>query len=166
MIKTDSGLALMTFKLNRNNLSFWKLILLGVIIPFFVLPFIHYHPETEHSHSEGADVHQHQGRYHYTTLEAYAHLVNGHFSDHDLDDRFHHSNIPEEQDEDDSGFFILAKNSKSFKQGLTFNQFGHASLILIPNTRVAASTGSEPIFFKSRTSESPHSSRSPPHVIL
>ena len=156
----------MTFKRGRKILSLRKLILLGVIIPFFVLPFIHFHPETAHSHSEDADVHQHPGRYHSATLEAYAHLVNGHFSNHELDDHFHHSNLPEEQDEDDSGFFILAKNFKSFKQGLTFNQIGYASHFLIPDTRVTFSSGSEPTFFKSRSSESPHSSRSPPYVIL
>ena len=156
----------MTFRFNRKNLSLWKLILLGIVIPLFLLPFIHYHPETTHSPFEQVEAHKHQGRYHSATLEAYAHLVNGHFSNHELDDHFHHSHSSEEYDESDSGFFILAKYSKPFKQGLTFKQVGHPVRFEISNPLVSVLTGSETISFPLRSSKSPHSSRSPPFVIL
>ncbi len=142
----------MTFRWNRKNSGLWKSILLGIIIPFFLLPFIHYHPETAHSHSEDADAHQHQGRYHSATLEAYAHLVNGHFSNHELDDHFHHAHSSEEYDESDSGFFILAKYSKPFKQGLTFKQVGHPIRFEISNPLIFILTSSETTSFQPRLS--------------
>ena len=156
----------MTFRFNRKNLGLWKLILLGIAIPLFLLPFIHYHPETTHSHLGQAEAHQHQGRYHSATLEAYAHLVNGHFSDQELEDHFHHSHSSEDYDENESGFFTLAKYSKPFKQGLTFKPVGHPVRIEISNHLVSVLPRSETISLPSRLSRSPHSSRSPPFVIL
>lgn len=73
----------MTFRFNKKFMELWKVALLGVIISFFLLPFIHYHPETNHSHSEQTEAHSHNGRYHSATIEANAHLVNGHFSNVD-----------------------------------------------------------------------------------
>ena len=140
------------------------MIFLGIIIPLFLLPFIHYHPETEHRHDEGADFHQHQGRYHSATLEAYAHLVNGHFSNHEFDNHFHHSHSSEDEDENDSEYFVLTKNSKSFKQGLVFKQdFSHFEfsdpLVNVPvSTRV--------ILFQSRLGRSLPPARSPPALFL
>ena len=156
----------MTFRWNRKNSGLWKSILLGIIIPFFLLPFIHYHPETAHSHSKDADAHQHQGRYHSATLEAYAHLVNGHFSNQELDNHFHHSHSSEENDENDSAFFVLAKYSKPLKQGLTFQLVGHPIRFETSNLLVSVSVDSEIISFQSRFSGSPHSSRSPPTFLI
>ncbi len=98
------------------------MVVFWVIVPLFLLPFIHYHPENVHRHDEHSDFHQHQGRYHSATLEAYAHLVGGYFSSHEQDDHFHHSHSSEEEGENDSEYFILVKSSKSFKEGLIFNQ--------------------------------------------
>jgi len=152
----------MTFRMNRKNSRL--LILLGIIIPLFLLPFIHYHPETTHSHDEHTDAHQHQGRYHSTTLEAYAHLVAGHFSNDELDDHFHHAHSSETEGEDDTDFYVLAKNSKPFKQGLVVTpdsshfEFSHA-LVFVP-------LGSETVSTQSRFSRSPYSPRSPPSLFL
>jgi|FLOH01.1.fsa_nt_gi hypothetical protein len=154
----------MTFRINRKNSSWWKLIFLGIVVPLFLLPFIHYHPETIHRYEELADAHQHQARYHSTTLEAYAHLVGGHFSNPELDDHFHHAHSSETESVDDTDFFILAKDSKSFKQGLvvtpgsSHGEFYHA-LVFVP-------LGSETVSFKSRLSRSPYSPRSPPSLFL
>jgi hypothetical protein len=87
-----------------------------------LLPFVYYHPETEHRHDEAADAHQHQGRYHSASLEAYAHLVNGHFLNDELYNIFHHLHSSKDEDENDSEYFVLTKNLKSFKQGLIFKQ--------------------------------------------
>ncbi len=154
----------MTFKMNKKNSGLWKLIFLGIIIPLFLLPFIHYHPETEHRHDEASDAHKHQGRYHSATLEAYAHLVNGHFSNHELDNHFHHSHSSEDEDENDSEYFALTKNSKSFKQGLVFKEnFSHFeysdSLVYVP-----VSSGS--VSFQSRLGRSLPPARSPPALFL
>lgn len=140
------------------------MIFLGIIIPLFLLPFVHYHPETEHRHDEAADAHQHQGRYHSATLEAYAHLVNGHFSNDELDNHFHHSHSSEDEDENDSEYFVLTKNSKSFKQGLVFKQ--DSSHFEFSNSLVFVPIGSETVSFQSRFRSSPNPSRAPPSLFL
>ena len=153
----------MTFQ-NIKNTRLWKLIFLGIIIPLFLFPFIHYHPETEHRHDEAEDVHQHQGRYHSATLEAYALLVNWHFSNDELDNHFHHSQSSEDEDENDSEYFVLTKNSKSFKQGLVFKQ--DSSHFEFSNPLVFVPIGSETISFPSRFRSSPNPSRAPPLLSL
>ena len=127
-----------------------------------MLPFVHYLPETEHSHDEAADAHQYQGRYHSATLEAYAHLINGHFLNDELHNIFDHSNSSE--DENDSEYFILTKNFKSFKQGLVFKQdsthFEFSNpLVLVP---IDSEIVSLPSHFQSR----PNPSRAPPLLFL
>jgi hypothetical protein len=156
----------MNFRFNRKNSVLRKWILLGIAIPLFLLPFIHYHPETSHSHHELEEAHQHEGRYHSATLEAYAHLVNGHFSDRELDDHFHHSHSSEDYDDSDSGFYTLAKTSKSFKQDLVSKQPVYASSLGYSSIRIFSPTDLETLFFKTLLSRSSHSSRSPPPLYL
>ena len=133
----------------------------------FILFPSHYHPETTHGHIGQAEDHQHSGRYHSATLEAYAHLVDEHFSNHKLDDDFHHPHSSEENEESDSSFFTLVKNSKPFKQGLTFKQVGHPTTRFeISNPLVSAPVDSKNTFLQSRFSGSPHSSRSPPALLI
>jgi hypothetical protein len=93
-----------------------------------LLPFVHYLPETEHSHDEVADAHQHQERYHYATLEVYAHLINGHFFNKA---RQYFSPFHCSEDENGSEYFFLNKNFKSFKQSGSHFEFSN-SLVLIP----------------------------------
>ena len=152
----------MTFQINRKNSGLWKLVFLGIILPLFLLPFIHYHPETEHRHDEHAEAHSHQGRYHSAALEAYAHLVNGHFSSHELDDHFHHSHSPEE--ESDSDYFVLAKSSKSFKQGLVFKE--NSSHFEFSDSRTTVPVSLEIVSFRSRLGISLPPARSPPALFL
>lgn len=156
----------MAFRFNRKSSGLWRLILLGIAIPLLLFPFIHYHPETTHSHTNQVEDHQHPGRYHSATLEAYAHLVNGHFANRELDDHFHHSHSSEENEENDSGFFTLAKNFKSIKQSLIFKEVGHPLRFKFSNPLVFVPAGSETTSFQSRFSRSPHSSRSPPAFII
>ena len=156
----------MTFRFNRKSSGLWRLILLGIAIPLLLLPFIHYHPETTHSHTNQVEDHQHPGRYHSATLEAYAHLVNGHFANRELDDHFHHSHSSEENEENNSGFFTLAKNFKSIKQSQIFKQVGHPLRFEFSSPLVFVPAGSETTSFQSRFSRSPHSSRSPPAFII
>ena len=152
----------MTLHNMGKNTGLWKLIFLGIIIPLFLLPFVHYHPETEHRHDEAADAHQHQGRYHSTTLETYAHLVNEHFLNDELDNIFHHSHSSE--DEDNSEYFILTKNFKSFKQGLVFKQ--DSSHFELSNPLVFVPIGSKTVSLPSRFKSSPNPSRAPPMLFL
>lgn len=156
----------MTFRFNRKNWSLWRLVLLGIAIPLFLLPFIHYHPATTHNNVEHADQHQHEGRYHSSTLEAYAHLVNGHFSDRELDDHFHNSHSSEDYDESDSEIFTLAKTPKSFKQNLVFKQVGHSSPFEYFDPLVSIAVNSETATLILQPSSRPHSSRSPPVLFL
>ncbi len=140
------------------------MVLLGIIIPLFLLPFIHYHPETEHRHDEHAEAHSHQGRYHSAALEAYAHLVNGHFPSHELDGHFHHSHSSEEESDNDSDYFVLAKSSKSFKQGLVFKENSSHFEYSDPLVYVPVSSGS--VSFQSRLGRSLPPARSPPALFL
>ncbi len=153
----------MTFRMDKKISGLWKLISLGVVVPLFLLPFIHYHPEIEHLHDEHADAHQHQGRYHSATLEAYAHFVNGYFANDKLDDHFHHSHSSE--DEDDSNYFSVAKNSKSFKQELVFKQ-DSSQRFEFSDPLVFVPVGFETVSFQSRFRRSPNSSRAPPTLFL
>ncbi len=155
----------MTFRLNKKKFGLWKLIYLGIIVPLFLLPFVHYHPETTHRHDEQADAHQHPGRYHSATLEAYAHLVNGHFSNNELDGHFHHSHSSEDDsDENDSEYFLLAKISKSLKQGLVFKQ--NSSHFEISKPLVFVPIALETVPLLSRLSRSLPPARSPPGLFL
>lgn len=142
------------------------MILLGIVIPFFVLPFIHYHPETTHSHSEHADTHQHEGRYHSTTLEAYAHLLNGHFSDPELENHFHHSHSSEEQNESDTGFYVLAKSAKSIKQGLILKHAVNLPRFEVSSFLVSGPIDDETIPPHLRFNRNPNSSRAPPSLFI
>ena len=144
----------MTLHINEKNTGLWKLIFLGVIIPLFLLPFVHYHPETEHRHDEAENAHQHQGRYHSATLEAYAHLVNGHFLNDELDNNFHQTHSSEDEDENGSKYFVLTKNFKSFKQGLVFKQ--DSSLFEFSNPLVLVPIGSETVLLPSHFKNSPN----------
>ena len=154
----------MTLHMIGKNTGLWKLIFLGIVITIFLLPFIHYHPETEHSHNEATDAHQHQGRYHSATLEAYAHLVNGHFLNDELDNHFHHSHSSEDESEHDSEYFVLTKNFKSFKHGLVFKQ--DSSHIEFSNPLIFVPIGSEIVSLPSRFKSSPNPSRAPPLLFL
>jgi hypothetical protein len=154
----------MTLHINGKNTGLWKLIILGIIIPLFLLPFVHYHPETEHRHDEAADAHQHQGRYHSATLEAYAHLVNGHFLNDELDNQFHHSHSSENEDENGSAYFVLNKNLKSFKHGLVFKQ--DSSHFEFSNPLVFIPIDSEIFSLPSRFKSSPNPSRAPPVLFV
>jgi hypothetical protein len=148
--------------MNGNSTGLWKLIFLGIIISLFLLPYVYYHPESEHRHDETTDAHQHQGRYHIATLEAYAHLVNGRFLNDELDNNFHHSHSSE--DENDSEYFVLTKNFKSFKQGLVFKQ--DSSHFEFSNPLVLVPVGSETVSLPSYFKSSPNPSRAPPLLFL
>jgi hypothetical protein len=154
----------MIFKKNRKNTRLWKLIFLGIIIPLFLLPFIHYHSETEHHFNESAVAHQHQGRYHSVTLEAYVHLINGHFSNGELDNHFHNSHSSKDEEENDSKYIVLTNNFKSFKQGLVFKQdYAHFEF---SNPLVFVPIVSETLPLPSRFESRPNSSRAPPLLFL
>ena len=152
----------MTCRINRMSSNLWRLILLGFAIPLLLLPFTHYHPDTSHSHAENTDPHQHEGRYHSAALEAYVHLINGHFSDHELDDHFHHANSSDDYDESDSDFFTLAKTSKSLKQDSVSQQIDPSSPFQYSNPLVAVPNGYEVLSFNWQFNRSLPPSRSPP----
>lgn len=135
-------------------------------VQFTFLPSHHYHPETTHSHGEHAKVHKHQGGFHAETLEAYAHMVKGHFSDPELDDHFHHSHSADDHEETDSGNLILLKHASPLKEGLVFKQLGYLSPFEFTSSLNSVSASSETIASQSRWNRSPNSSRSPPYVIL
>ena len=149
----------MTLYMNGKNTGLLKLIFQGSYFRYFLLLFVHYLPETEHSHDEAADAHQYQGRYHSATLEAYAHLINGNYLKDELHNIFHHSHSSEDEDENDSEYFVLAKNFKSFKQGLVFKQ--DSSHFEFSNPLILVPIGSETVSLPSHFKSSPNPSRAP-----
>ena len=152
----------MTCRINRISSGLWRLILLGVAVPFLLLPFIHYHPEASYSYSENTHQHQHEGRYHSASLEAYVHLINGHFSNYELDDHFHSSHSSDDYDEGDSEFFTLAKTSKSLKQDPVSKQIEHFLPFQNSNPLVTVLNGTETLSFAWQFNRSLPPTRSPP----
>ena len=109
-------------------------------------------------------MHQHQGRYHSATLETNARLVSGHFLNEELDNNFHHSHSSEDEGKNDSEYFLLTKNFKSFKQELVFKQ--DSSHFEFLNPLVLVPIGSETVSLPSHFQGSPNPSCAPPLLFL
>ena len=90
-------------------------LLVSVIgIQFLLLPFYHFHPDHQHSHSGELPSHQHNAYFHSIELDSIAHLTHAH--DHNSAD--HHSQHSENNGEGDSGVELnneTLKSKDSFK---------------------------------------------------
>ena len=64
-------------------------------IQFLLLPFYHFHPDHQHSHSGGLPSHQHNAYFHSIELDSIAHLTHAH--DHNSAD--HHSENNDDENE-------------------------------------------------------------------
>ena len=91
-------------------------------IQFLLLPFYHFHPDHQHSHSGGLPSHQHNAYFHSIELDSIAHLTHAH--DHNSAD--HHSQHSENNGEGDSGVELnneTLKSKDSFKVLKIFSTF-------------------------------------------
>ena len=90
-------------------------------IQFLALPFYHFHPDTQHSHS-GESSHHHNAYFHSIELESIVHLTHSH--DHNLAN--HHSQHSENSTEGDQGVELnneTLKSKDSFKFLKVFSTF-------------------------------------------
>ena len=91
-------------------------------IQFLALPFYHFHPDHQHSHSGELPSHQHNAYFHSIELDSIAHLTHAH--DHNSAD--HHSQHSENTGAGDSGVELnneTLKSKDSFKVLKIFSTF-------------------------------------------
>ena len=96
----------------RKFNSYLVLLVSVIGIQFLLLPFYHFHPDHQHSHSGGLPSHQHNAYFHSIELDSIAHLTHAH--DHNSAD--HHS----ENNDDETGLKVdlnkvTLKSKNSFK---------------------------------------------------
>ncbi len=104
----------------RKFNSYLVLLVSVIGIQFLLLPFYHFHPDHQHSHSGGLPSHQHNAYFHSIELDSIAHLTHAH--DHNSAD--HHSENNDDENElkvDLNKVTLKSKNSfKVLKVFFTF----------------------------------------------
>ena len=106
----------------RKFNSYLVLLVSVIGIQFLLLPFYHFHPDHQHSHSGELPSHQHNAYFHSIELDSIAHLTHAH--DHNSAD--HHSQHSENNGESDSGVELnneTLKSKDSFKVLKIFSTF-------------------------------------------
>ena len=106
----------------RKFNSYLVLLVSVIGIQFLLLPFYHFHPDHQHSHSGDLPSHQHNAYFHSIELDSIAHLTHAH--DHNSAD--HHSQHSENNGEGDSGVELnneTLKSKDSFKLLKIFSTF-------------------------------------------
>ena len=106
----------------RKFNSYLVLLVSVIGIQFLLLPFYHFHPDHQHSHSGELPSHQHNAYFHSIELDSIAHLTHAH--DHNSAD--HHSQHSENNGEGDSGVELnneTLKSKDSFKVLKIFSTF-------------------------------------------
>jgi hypothetical protein len=109
--------------MRRRVLKFnsYLVLLVSVIgIQFLLLPFYHFHPDHQHSHSGGLPSHQHNAYFHSIELDSIAHLTYGH--DHNSVDHHSKNNDDETELKIDLNKVTL-KSKNSFKVLKVFSTF-------------------------------------------
>ena len=89
-------------------------------IQFLLLPFYHFHPDHQHSHSGGLPSHQHNAYFHSIELDSIAHLTHAH--DHNSADHHSENNDDENELKVDLNKVTL-KSKNSFKVLKVFSTF-------------------------------------------
>ena len=106
----------------RKFNSYLVLLVSVIGIQFLLLPFYHFHPDHQHSHSGELPSHQHNAYFHSIELDSIAHLTHAH--DHNSAD--HHSQHSENNGEGDSAVELnneTLKSKDSFKVLKIFSTF-------------------------------------------
>ena len=89
-------------------------------IQFLALPFYHFHPDHQHSHSGELPSHQHNAYFHSIELDSIAHLTHAH--DHNSADHHSENNDDENELKVDLNKVTL-KSKNSFKVLKVFSTF-------------------------------------------
>ncbi len=112
--------------------SCFALALVGLLNLFF-LPFIHFHPDNNHTHPGEFDSHQHKGHFHSHELENIAHWANVHPSDPEADEPLHHSHSSPEHDTDQVEYTTLALHTVDKGKHFTKPDFQIVTTVLQEN---------------------------------
>ncbi len=111
----------------RKFNSYLVLLVSVIGIQFLLLPFYHFHPDHQHSHSGELPSHQHNAYFHSIELDSIAHLTHSH--DHNSAD--HHSQHSESNGEGDQGVELnnqTLKSKYSFKVLKVFSTFTYPDI--------------------------------------
>ena len=95
-------------------------------IQFLLLPFYHFHPDHQHSHSGGLPSHQHNAYFHSIELDSIAHLTHAH--DHNSADHHSKNNDDETELKVDLNKVTL-KSKNSFKVLKVFSTFSPLDIL-------------------------------------
>ena len=104
----------------RKFNSYLVLLVSVIGIQFLLLPFYHFHPDHQHSHSGGLPSHQHNAYFHSIELDIIAHLTHAH--DHNSADHHSENNDDENELKIDLNKVTL-KSKNSFKVLKVFSTF-------------------------------------------
>ena len=104
----------------RKFNSYLVLLVSVIGIQFLLLPFYHFHPDHQHSHSGGLPSHQHNAYFHSIELDSIAHLTHAH--DHNSEDHHSENNDDENELKVDLNKVTL-KSKNSFKVLKVFSTF-------------------------------------------
>ncbi len=104
----------------RKFNSYLVLLVSVIGIQFLLLPFYHFHPDHQHSHSGGLPSHQHNAYFHSIELDSIAHLTHAH--DHNSADHHSENNDDENELKVDLNKVTL-KSKNSFKVLKVFSTF-------------------------------------------
>ena len=104
----------------RKFNSYLVLLVSVIGIQFLLLPFYHFHPDHQHSHSGELPSYQHNAYFHSIELDSIAHLTHAH--DHNSAD--HHSENNDDENELKIGLNkVTLKSKNSFKVLKVFSTF-------------------------------------------
>ena len=137
-------------------------LIIGLILPAFLLPLNHFHPENKHTHPGQLQVHEHEAHFHSEVLEAYAHYLNAHPSDPELDAPFHQTHSTSNHDKDEVDSFAFQDNIFPTKAKFVLKNFDISVPIRFPQSYSSHSIAFEVLTFKPLDLFGPPSSRSPP----
>ena len=110
----------------RKFNSYLVLLVPVIGIQFLLLPFYHFHPDHQHSHSGGLPSHQHNAYFHSIELDSIAHLTHAH--DHNSADHHSKNNNDETELKVDLNKVTL-KSKNSFKVLKVFSTFPPISIL-------------------------------------
>ncbi|MFQ5453668.1 MAG: hypothetical protein ACE5D6_05725 [Candidatus Zixiibacteriota bacterium] len=140
-------------------------LIIALVLPAFLLPFYHFHPENSHSHPNQVSAHEHQAHFHSEVLEAYAHLIT-HPSAPEQDKKSHQTHSSPAHDKDDVYCYQIQKNVPPLKLIFVVKQVDFPVYFEAPIPLFSYPVRLENPTFKSPIIPGTHSSRSPPFYLI
>ncbi len=148
--------------LKKNFQFFVAFLVIGLILPAFLFPLNHFHPENKHTHPGQLQVHEHEAHCHSEVLEVFAHSLNAHPADPELDALFHQTHSTSGHDKDEEGSYAFQKNIVPVKAKFVFQNFDISSPFRIPRSFSSDTFTFAVVTFEPLYLFGPPSSRSPP----